>query len=243
MFDSQQFSLPLGPLYISIHGHQHRMIEDEGRTASRLAVALGAEASKICRVIVASNQHQPGFQLPKVADYHDCVFADAVVLHEPKSAALMQVADCPVCILYDATTQRAAVFHGGRPALTPFCKLESKTCDGTVVENALQEVTRGGSKHAVMALVVGNICGACFTHDHQSASHLVEPFMPLGETVFADMENKGLDLYKVIKHRLLHAGVAEEHISHAGPCTFETPGLSSHRRGDTDRNTVAVVWR
>ena len=243
MFDSQQLGLAFGPLYVSLFGHQKRMIEDEGRIASTLTVALGASVSKICRVIVASDQNQEGFQLTKVADYTDFVRADGVVLTEPGSAALLQTADCASGILYCPRTNRAVLFHGGRPALTPFCRQESGTCDWTVVETALQAVTKGGAKDDVVALVIGNICGQCFKHEHESAHHLAEPFLHLGEKVFADVENKALDLYKVIKHRLMHAGVREENISHTGPCTFETPVLSSHRRGDTDRNTTVVVWR
>lgn len=243
MFDSQQLGLCLGPLYVSLFGHQARMITDEGREASRLAVQLGANPSKICRLIVASNQHQEGFQLAKVADYIEFVNADSVILTEAKSAALIQVADCPVGVLYDKKTNRAVVFHGGRPALTPFCKESSPACDWTIVEDALTHVTAGGSADSVQALVLGNICGQCFVHDHKEAKHLISPFVPLGEKVFANMETGALDLYAVIKHRLMHGGVAEENIQHAGPCSFETPSFSSHRRGDDDRNTVMVVWR
>lgn len=243
MFDSQQLALTHGPLYVSLFGHQKRIIEDEGRTASTFAVSLGAKAGKICKVIVASDQNQEGFQLCKVADYTDLVRADGVVLTEPSSAAIIQTADCATGVLYCSRTNRAVVFHGGRPAVTPFCKLQSKTCDWTVVEDALTHVSGNGPKDDVIALVLGNICGSCFKHEQDGAHKQVEPFLHLGEKVFADMENKALDLYKVIKHRLMHAGVREDNIQHAGPCTFETPALSSHRRKDTDRNTIVVVWR
>lgn len=243
MFDSQQLGLQFGPLYVSLFGHQKRMIEDEGHIASKLAVALGASASKICRVIVASDQNQEGFQLTKVADYTDFLRADATILAERRSAAMMQTGDCATGILYCSRTNKASVFHGGRPALTPFCKEYSKTCDGTIVEDALLHLCGNGPKDDVIALVIGNICGACFKHEKEEAHHLAEPFLPLGERVFANIENRALDLYAVIKHRLMHAGVLEQNITHAGPCTFETPALSSHRRKDTDRNTTVVVWR
>ena len=243
MFDSQQLGLVHGPLYISLFGHQHRMIEDDGRTASSLAVALGAHPSKICRLIVASDQHQEGFQLTKVADYQEFVRGDGVILSEPGSAALIQVADCAVCVLYSPVTKRVAVIHCGRPALTPFCKSDCGPCDWTVLEGALKQVSAGATPESVEVLVLGNICGACFKHDHEDAKPLIEPFLSLPPKVFDDHETKSLNLYEVIKHRLVWGGVPQEHIRHVGPCTFETAALSSHRRGDKDRNTIAVVWR
>ena len=89
--------------------------------------------------------------------------------------------------------------------------------------------------------MIGNICGACFKHDQPEAKPLIEPFLKYPPSVFANIEDGALDLYEVIKHELMHHGVPAENIAHAGTCTLETAWLSSHRRGDKDRNTVMLI--
>lgn len=243
MLKSLHDSTKLGNALVALFGSQRRMIEDDGIEASKLAVALGAHPSKICRLIVASDESRPGFQEIREPDFQECTIADGVVLREVGQASAGQVSDCPMIVLRDPRTEAYVFYHGGRPALTPFCKEHSPTCDFTVVENALSALCGNQSKEPVEALIVGNICGSCFKHDHASAQEKATRFFPLGDKVFADLETLSLDLEAVIRHRLVHAGVREKNIRHMGPCTFETPSLASHRRGDSGdvRNTVVIV--
>lgn len=244
MFQELHEATVFGPALVGLFGRQTRIIHDEGQSATKLAHALGANAGKICRLVVASDEAGVNFQQLIVPNFFDLAYADGVVLTEPGSAVVLQSADCPIVILHDKNTGRLVVFHAGRPALTPFCQQYSAACNYTVVENALQSVTQGGSKEAVSALVLGNICGKCFKHESPEARAKAEVFLPLGDHVFADKSSLSLDLLAVIKHRLLHGEVPKEAIVHMGPCTFGTPALTSYRRGDRDtRNTVVVVMR
>jgi copper oxidase (laccase) domain-containing protein len=112
-----------------------------------------------------------------------------------------------------------------------------------VVNNAVHAVLQGydGAEN-LEALVVGSICGSCFKHDKPEAQHLIEYFHRLPDQVFADKATGALDLFEVIRHNLRHLGVRDEHIRRAGPCTFETDGLSSYREARTNlRNTVILV--
>lgn len=244
MFNSLELAVPLGPALITLFGQQRRLIEDNGIEASKLAVALGASPSKIARVIVASDETQPGFQQVVTPDYQEMQRGDAIILCEPKSASIMQSGDCPIAIFHNQLNGLVLKAHCGRPAMTPFCKEKSPNCDFTIIENALQAVTKGGDKSGVEVVVLGSICPEHFRHEQPDAREKVRAFEPLGDHVFRNKDFFELDLFSVIKHRLIHGGVPTENIQLVGPCTYESPRLSSHRRGDKDtRNTVIVTMR
>ncbi len=220
-----------------ILGHQERLGQNP-IPAIHAATELGANPHAICILHTASGKNDPGYQLIKRPDYKGPVAAEGVFLDERQSAAIMQTADCPTIILTNSENGKMVVTHAGRPALTPagHCK------DCTIVETALSHLgTRDVSN--ISAHVVGDICGKCFKHDHDSARPLIVPFLPLGDQVFLDVESGALSLFAVIKHRLLHAGVPEASISHYGDCTFEKHRYSSHRRdaNRNDRNHIIVV--
>lgn len=220
-----------------ILGHQKRL-NDHFIPALRAAVELGANPSKICQVYVASSSNDPGYGLIKVPDYYEPVIADGILLNERWSAVIMQTADCPTIVLTDDTTGNKVVAHAGRAALTP----HGHCVDCTIVETALAQL---GAKDRtkVKAFVLGDICGKCFLHDHESAAPLISSFLRIGDRVFDDVKRRGLSLFKVIRSRLEHAGVSPAHITHYGNCTYEHHRYASHRRdGDrNDRNHVIVV--
>jgi copper oxidase (laccase) domain-containing protein len=240
MFESLHEATTFGPVKVALFGRMRRMIEDDGMAAANLAVGLGASPSKICRIIVASDENAPGFQQIKGPDYQEFVYAEGSILRSSHEAIVLQSGDCPIVLL--RKDDRVIAFHAGRPALTPFCKVKSASCDYTVVENALSFLCGKTPRENVEALVLGNICGQCFKHESDEAVEKASWFLPLGEQVFGDTETLSLDLFEVIKLRLRHEGVLDENIHHLGPCTFETAGLTSYRRGDRDtRNTIVVV--
>jgi copper oxidase (laccase) domain-containing protein len=220
-----------------ILGHQERL-SDNPLQAIVAAIELGASPERVCIVHAPNSSEQTGFQQIKIPDYQTPVEAEGVILTEQGSAAIIQTADCPTIILTDGATGRKVVTHAGRPALTP----QGHCTDCTIVENALAQLG-AKDRNKVHAFVVGDICGTCFLHDHESALPLVAPFLRLGEQVFDDVERHGLSLFKVIKLRLTHAGVPTSNITHYGNCTFHHDHYASHRREGNrdDRNHVIVV--
>lgn len=241
MSQSPQLHSILGRASIYLFGHQDRIIEDEARHATALASSVGANADLVFPLIVAPDKSVSYFQNVGFLKANELNYGDGGILKKTGSAIVLQSADCPILVLHHTVSGRVVVVHAGRPALTPVCKEKSPACDMTIIEIAVAKMCVHTETHLLEALVVGNICGPCFKHDHEEAQHLIAPFLPLGSPVFANKETGSLDLFAVIKHRLAHLGVPVENIVHTGPCTFETPTLSSHRRGDKTRNTVIVV--
>jgi copper oxidase (laccase) domain-containing protein len=242
MFDSHMISgikssWSFGGGSLSIIGRQPRII-DKPAQAEGHARLYGADPEKIALLIVASAAGVDGHKDIVHDTYSTIKFADGVVLSEAGGAGIIQTADCAALALHDKASGKMVLAHAGRPALTP--DDHCPTC--TITYNALCHLVGStGDKSQVEALVVGNICGSCFKHDQPEAKHLVEPFMKYPPQVFTNTEAGALDLYEVIKHELVHHGVPVANIGHVGSCTFETDSLSSHRRGDTDRNTVVLV--
>lgn len=221
----------LGTVYII--GEQPRIL-DNPQLSFDQAILHGAERGKIAQLIVAGNHTMKGHKSVYPAKYGDLCYWDGAVAFEPRSAVIIQTADCPSIILTNKKTGRAALAHGGRPALTGPCN---------VVGNALHAVLGGhDGAEDIEALVVGSICGPCFKHDQEEAKPLIEYFLKLPPHVFADKDTGALDLFQVIRHDLMYHGVRDENIRHEGPCTYETKGLSSYRRNKTSRrNTIIMV--
>jgi len=231
-------SYDIGTSQVTIHGQQPHLNSD--LKISRLqAIELGADPDYIAHIVTASNDRDPGHKNILQNVFSKKSHADGVLLNKTRSAGIIQTADCPAVILYDFDSNDVVLAHAGRPALSP----SGHCASCTVIENALHAlIGHQGDPTKVFALVVGSICGPCFRHDHKSAKHLIEPFLKLPEQVFADRSLGALDLYEVIKHELMYRGVPEGNIRHEGPCTFETPELSSYRRDKTLlRNTIIVV--
>lgn len=236
LYNTQSYSI--GTCQVTIYGNQpHLNLDSE---VSRLqAIELGAQPESIAQIVTASNNQDPGHKNIVQDVFGKKSHADGVLLGTAGAAGIIQTADCPALILYDIDSHTVVLAHAGRPALSPTGHCAS--C--TVVVNALHAlIGHDGDPTRVIALVVGNICGRCFKHDHESAQHLIEPFLKLPEQVFADRSVGALDLYEVIKHQLIFHEVPAENIRHEGPCTLETPGLSSYRKDKTLlRNTIIVV--
>jgi copper oxidase (laccase) domain-containing protein len=222
---------------VHVYGQQPRIM-DNPQVSYNQAVHLGADPAKITQLIVASDDSKPGHKGVYPPRYGDILHADGTVLSEAGSAAVIQAADCPVIVMIDGASGRIAFAHAGRPALSPTAHCAS--C--TVTENMLHALFgRERDCRQLEVLVTGNICGPCFKHDRAEARPLIEPFLRYPDAVFADRTLGALDLFALIKHQLIFAGVPEVQIRHAGPCSLETPLLSSHRRGDNTRNTFIVV--
>jgi copper oxidase (laccase) domain-containing protein len=218
---------------VHIIGEQERII-DNPQTSFDKAILYGANNGRIAQLIVAGDHTMDGHKRVYPARFDSPKFWDGAVISEANSAVIIQTADCPSLILTNKKTGRAALAHAGRPALTGPCN---------VVGNAVHAVLGGyDDAEDIEALVVGSICGSCFKHDYEEAKPLIEYFLKLPPYVFTDRETGALDLFQVVRHDLIHHGVSDKNIRYEGPCTFETPGLSSYRRDKTSlRNTIIMV--
>jgi copper oxidase (laccase) domain-containing protein len=230
-------SYPIGPHRLAIIGHEPLLSRATDWAHDR-AVRLGADTTRVAKLVVASDANKAGHKLIVVDTFNGVSQADGVLLSKPYSAGVIQTADCPALALYDEVSGNLVLAHAGRPALTP-----GEHCAScTVVANALSALIGSTGDHSrVQARVIGNICGTCFKHDLPGARKYIEPFLKLPSQVFADKALGALDLFEVIKHELMHVGVPTENISHVGPCTLESEHLASHRRGDETRNTVILL--
>lgn len=224
---------------IFFQGNQPR-IGDNPSPSQEFACRHGADKNRVAQLIVAKDHTCDGFQGVYPAIFGTLSYRDGAVVQGSGAAVVLQTADCPVVILSHRSSGKVAVFHAGRPALTSYGHCDS--C--SVVENAVRALGVRDAREAACleALVIGDICGHCFKHDHPEAEKLVAPFRRMPQKVFADPEIGALSLYQVIKHELLIRGVSEDRIRHEGPCTLETPSLASYRRDQTPlRNTTTVV--
>lgn len=229
-------SYSLGPNLVAVYGQQVRLKENPTISYEQ-ALGLGAHRGQVAQLIVAADASVAGHKLVVHDQYDQVSRADGVCISQPHAAGVIQTADCAALVLYDAASGRTVLAHAGRPALSP----SGHCASCTIVTNALHALVGNGSTNMVSALVTGNICGACFRHDHESARPLIAPFLRYPNIVFTDRERGGLDLFQVIRHELLHSGVPDENIRYEGVCTLEHEHLSSHRRGDQTRNTIIVV--
>lgn len=233
------FSYTLGPARVYVLGNQPR-INDDPSISHAQALALGAERGKVAQLIVAANHTMPGHKGVYPAQYDDIMYWDGAVISEPGSAVVIQTADCASLVLFDTVSGKVALAHAGRPALNPTNEA-CLACGGNVVDNALCALS-GYDNTNTEALIVGDICGQCFTHDAPGAEEHIAYFRRIPAPVFVDESRGALDLSKVITHYLTHRGVPRANIRREGPCTLETLTLASYRRNKTTlRNTIIVV--
>lgn len=237
---SPLFQYTLGPFDLYVFGQQPRLVEKEDLSQQQ-ALALGANPGMVAQIITASVPTDTGHKQVYPANYNNVLNADGIILREVGSAGIIKTADCGATLLFDKSTGNGALLHTGRPALDPTLS-DCAHCGYTVLDNALSLLTKNQSNASVHALVTGNICGPCFVHEGPDAERHIKHFKRL-LGAFVDEAAGALDLFAVVKHGLMHHGVPAENINHVGPCTLETPILSSHRRSDQTRNTFIAIKR
>lgn len=235
---SPLFSYRLGPFDLHVFGHQPRHTEAKDLSYQQ-ALSLGARDGMIAQIITASGLSDNGHKQVYPANYNTILNSDGIVLRDVGSAGIIKTADCGAGLFFDEHTGDGALVHLGRPALDPTLN-HCAHCGFTVISNALAMLTKHQSNAGVQVLVTGNICGPCFVHEGVGAEKYINYFKRLPGPIVHESTG-ALDLYAVIKHGLMHHGVPEAQINHVGPCTLETPALSSHRRGDETRNTFIAI--
>lgn len=210
-----------------------------------LPIKYGGDPNKVCLVKFASNRDHPGFTeakspkfgLPESDDFD--VYADIVTLSKPKSALVLQTADCLTALLYEWSMHRLVAVHCGRPALTPQNKVGEKIKN--VMTVAYEALTFGLSKPQVDAYLTGGICGDCFVHDRPEARELIKPFEQFGDIAFNDHDRGSLNIPRIVTHQLIGLGVNFGDIKHDGFCTKESDWLTSYRDNPGPRNAIVVI--
>jgi copper oxidase (laccase) domain-containing protein len=235
---STPYKYQIGNATVYLIGQQTSFKETGNFLESRnQAIEAGANQDKICQVVTAASRSDEGYQKIYEADYSNILYGDGVILSEPKSAGIIQTADCPSVIIFGQDSKNVALVHAGRPALTP-----AGIANRNIIDLALEKFLETDNANSLKVLVVGGICGQCFKHEQLSGQALVKPFHKFGDDIFVDKKLGSLDLFALIRLQLLQAGVPHQNITKAGPCSFETETLSSYRRDKTlDRNTIIVV--
>lgn len=195
-------------------------------------------------VRAASNADAKGFQeIHGVNSTQSrAIHADGVYVRPETFASLrlvMQTGDCPVVLFRNQQNGAVLLVHAGRPALTPSVR------DGKIFNIVTKAVgliaKRPAVRRSLAVHITTCICANCFPHNDENGRQLVQPFREhFGNEVFENVRRGTLCLRTVIKTQLYDLGVHPSNVTWDGHCTRETSWLSSHRRGDTTRNTIVV---
>jgi copper oxidase (laccase) domain-containing protein len=204
----------------------------------------GSRSNKTCLLLGVPTRDIGGCQTVRLPDFNEPIFADGVVIDGDDTAVVLQTADCLTVVLYDCEQCRYVVLHAGRPALTPAMP-EIDVCTNNIIETGLHMLRAEEPAH-VSAYILGGICGQCFKHEQPEARPHIEPFMRFHRDcvhppVILDETLGTLDMRQLVRHQLRYHGLPQGNIFIDHTCTFESNWLSSHRRGDTNRNTVVVT--
>lgn len=230
-----------GNVIIGLHGKKRRLPDRQ------LPTLYGARAKAVCVVKAPGKATSPGYQhiaepvFGNPKDDEPDVYAEGVRLSRPGQAAVINTADCPTLVLYEAMTGTVIVTHAGRAALTPTNQLGEPVCNIVTIAHELLLSSKPISKPVVHAYVTGAICGSCFKHDTTEAGSLIAPFDVFGSGVFIDRKRGMIDLTSVIKKQLLGLGVSPTKIHFDGICTYEMNWLASYRRDRGDERNAVVV--
>ncbi len=185
-----------------------------------------------CLMYPARNHESRGFQKVEPHTADEIIYADATILIEERSAVVFQVADCPGLILHDTKSGKVGVAHAGRPATTPYGKLEQN-----IISHLLQQMDypMGSSIRSVTALITPCISPGWFRHDfHAEAKALVKRFGEWHERypqagIITDDAALTLDMRAFIITQLKYKYSEPKDIKVDATCTFETRGLASRR--------------
>lgn len=201
--------------------------------------ALGAQPTKICQVLVPSDDTQLGYQAIAATRSDSPVHAEGVILTDVATGAFMRTRDCPTVILAHEKNGRVIMTHAGKYALRP--PLTCGGCTANIISKAIREIAPAGDTSYTHAVVFGGICPTCFRHDDKFGQAFMAPFLErFGATVFQGDPLLGqLDLNKLIKLQLVGYGVPECNLVVDTTCTREHPGCASNRGvlydGDSDQ--------
>jgi len=203
--------------------------------------ALGAQPTKICQVIVPSDDSSNGHKTIGAANYESPVYGEGIVLTDVSSGGFMQTRDCPTLFLSNEKTGRVLMSHAGKYAVRP--PVDCSGCSGNIVSTAFKAVAPDYDGGLVHAWVVGGICPTCFKHDDERGQAFIKPFLDtFGTEVFTGDVNMGqLDLNTLIKLQLQGFGVAASNIRIDTTCPREHVGCASYRgiTFDGDDDTLA----
>ena len=194
-------------------------------------------------VAAPSNEDRPGFQTLTDPQYGTAVLAEGVILTQPNTAAVIQVADCAVVCLRHRLTNQLAVFHAGRNALDGSKHQPGHTANNKgMARIALETFLQGDSGELCEVYVGPHISGVNFDHSHTGAERHVSWFREqYGQAAFTNWERGRLSLRAVLEAEFNRAGIPTTNVKWDSRCTFSDESLSSYRRNDNHRNTLVVI--
>ena len=184
---------------------------------SRLANSLG-----VSRLVFMQQIH--GREVAVVGDRDDVPDVDALVTDQRDLAIAVLVADCVPIVI--AGEQAVGVVHAGRRGVH----------DG-VVANAVARL-RLLDPGPLSARIGPSVCGGCYEVPAAMQREVCDA-VPEAESTTRD-GTPGLDLAAGVRAQLARLDVRVS--GEAGPCTFESPWLFSHRRdGVTGRFAMVAT--
>jgi YfiH family protein len=164
----------------------------------------------------------PGSRLPHT---------DGLITEEPWPL-LLTVADCFPVIVYEPDARMVAVVHCGWRGTV-----------ASILPRAVARLIResGGRASELRAGIGPGICGDCYEVGQDVVRAARAAGLDSHVSADADLAHWRFDIGAALQQQLLDAGVAADHISELGRCTFEDPDLASFRRDATPFRSAAVA--
>lgn len=241
------------PVFYHYHPQFRVALYGKKRRADRsLPLFLAARPDRICLIKAASDSSQPGFCQVLTPVYgtgsagNRDMFADATILTDRKSGAVLFTADCCSLVVYEATTHIVGLAHCGRPAMTP------QNQPGELIDNMVTRLIQAmndlvGSNPDFSAVITGSISPENFCHNEPGARTLIKPFEQFGDIAFRNISRGELDIPGIVRHQLIRLGVNPQNIIHDNLCTYNEKELYSYRQAchynldRTARNAIVAT--
>jgi YfiH family protein len=164
----------------------------------------------------------PGNRLPHT---------DGLITEEPWPL-LLTAADCFPVIVYEPASRMVAIVHCGWRG----------TVAGILPRAVARLVKESGGRASELRAGIGpGICATCYEVGDEVVRAAWAAGLGSHVSGDADMARTRFDIEGALRRQLLDARLREEHIGSVGCCTYEDPGLPSHRRDGDGFRAAAVV--
>lgn len=214
---------PYGSFNLADHVGDDAMAVAANR--ARLAATIGVPAGNLVWMEPIHGRTVRRIDGPQPGPVEGC---DALVTTTPGLVLTTLSADCVPVLLADRGAGVVAAVHAGRIGL----RLD-------VAGHAVAAMLAAGARaEAIDALLGPAICGRCYEVPTQLQAD-VQRHAP-GSATRTTAGSAGLDLRAGLRGQLVAAGVGQ--IAVDPRCTFEDPGLFSHRRDGVTGRQAGLVW-
>jgi YfiH family protein len=148
---------------------------------------------------------------------------DALITHEKNLVLLVKTADCLPILLSDNNNNVIGVIHAGWRGLY-----------SQIILMTINAMLDKGSKQNSINVVIGPcIKSCCYKIDNKLKSQFNEKFSDIYDTsdyIFLKDKVMYMDILKLAKMQLIHAGVKPSRINELDICTMDDTRFYSHRR-------------